>query len=425
MPYVDVSSTTYTCGGKSKSSSYSTKATAKVTVSTSGSVVNWSIKMETSGYPFVYLYVKIAGQVLYEGYYAQNPTNYGSKGYISCGSSTFPRGDGTSKSGTITYDKGTTKPTVDIWVGPSVWYDYSQTEAYNEKNRCYHTTATIDRIYYTAVGTGSTTITDNGNNTFTLTATKGADGTNNTASGPQDLKWGYSNSYGNTFTSGDKKNLEIKTAADATRTVYATSTTKAERGSNTTAATSLAVKQYVAPSKPTNFKLTHSKSRLTIKENWTCSWTAATAANTSSPVKFYRFRVYNGSNTVLLKDSSGTVLTTDAGTGARYYIDTTNTSVTFDPAKSGFLPGDTIYFTVHAFTKDGKGSTTDGNGIALYSGAAREPASGTYTVQNAGIVRVKVNGKWKEGQVLVKINGKWKEAETVLTKINGKWKEST
>ena len=61
--------------------------------------------------------------------------------------------------------------------------------------------------------------------------------------------------------------------------------------------------------------------------------------------------------------------------------------------------------------------------------------SDSYTVENAGVVNVRVNNKstqipeWKEGQVVVKAKlsdgtTAWKEAEVVLIKTADGWKES-
>ena len=43
---------------------------------------------------------------------------------------------------------------------------------------------------------------------------------------------------------------------------------------------------------------------------------------------------------------------------------------------------------------------------------------------NAGIIKIKVNGNWKEGQVWIKNGGIWKEATGVFIKNNGKWNSS-
>lgn len=268
----------------------------------------------------------------------------------------------------------------------------------------------------TAVGNGTVSITDNGDNTFTLKGAKGANGTNNKSTGPT-LSWGYTNDYGNSFSNGDKKTLSIKTASNATRTVYAKCYTGATYGSGNTVTASKAIKQYVAPSKPSGIKLTYSKSRLTIKENWTLEWTGGTKTNDSSPIKGYRIRIYKNGNTIKFKNSKGEVLTDDAGSGAdRYYYDRDNTETTMNinTSTNTFAPGDKVKVLIHTYTKNADGKRLFSDGVW----------SSEYTVKHAGIMRVKADGKWVEGQVYVKADGKWVEADVVKVKADGKWVEA-
>lgn len=418
-------STTLTCGGKSRSS-YDTSATATLKVSSSGSTISWSVSMATSGGGFVYFYLKIANKVLFNGYYAKSPTNYGSSGYITCESNAFPRGNGTSQSGSFTYSE-TTKPEIDLRVSASVWYDDSQSLDYNVKNRIYRKTATLNRIYYTEVGTGTTTITDNYNNTFSIKAIKGANGTNNTAGGPDTLKWDYTTDYSKSYTNNKALALEISGTAD-TRSVYAKSRTTATYGSDKTATATAKIKQYIGPSVPTKLEITYEKSRLTLKENWTLSWDGCTKANNTSPIKGYQIRIYRkrGTNSWVslpIYGKTGNLLSTVA-LDTFYNRDGTTKSLTIYPehyTASGkdILPGDKIKFSIRAYTKYGK----DNDGERLFK--HNETYSKEYTVQNAGTVRVKAGGGWKEGQVYVKVKGEWKEADIVKIKAGGAWAEST
>ena len=266
----------------------------------------------------------------------------------------------------------------------------------------------------TAIGNGTCSITDNGDNTFTLKGTKGASGTNNTASGPT-LKWGYDTDYDYTFKNGESKDLSIATKTNATRTVYAKSVTGAAYGDDKTAKDSLAIKQYVAPSKPSGISITYTKSRMTIKENWTLSWTGGKKTNDSSPVAGYRIRIYKNGKTIQFKNSDGDVKTT-TGSNSDYYYDRDDTSTTMsiNTSKNGFAPGDKVQVTICTYTKNGKGTR-------LCSGATE---SSEYTVQNAGVANVKVSGAWKEGKIWVKVSGAWKEAEVAKAKVSGAWKES-
>lgn len=276
--------------------------------------------------------------------------------------------------------------------------------------------AKLTRTWYTPIGTGDVKIKDNGDNTFTITGTKGKNGDNNTASGPN-LSWGYTDSYGTTATSGRAISLTIENPKAATRRVYAENVTTAAHGSSTTAKTHADIKQHVAPNAPTNLEITHSKSRMTIKENWTLSWTAATAKNKSSPITGYRIRLFKNGKAIPLKNSNGKIVST-AGTDDNYYdrplTTTKETTMLIDMQHYDFKPGDKVKATLYAYH-------TNGAGTKLFSSRV---TSDTYTVRNSGIMRAKLSGAWKEGQVYVKISDDWKEAAAVYVKINGSWKES-
>ena len=88
--------------------------------------------------------------------------------------------------------------------------------------------------------------------------------------------------------------------------------------------------------------------------------------------------------------------------------------MTITISKQEIVPGDTVKISIEAYSKNGIGTK-------LLSGAVE---SAQYLVQNAGIVRIKASGSWKEGQVYVKVSGAWKEADIVYAKVNGVWKES-
>lgn len=288
-----------------------------------------------------------------------------------------------------------------------------------------------------AVKAGTCTITDNGNNTFTLKGTKGANGTNNTATGPT-LSWGYTSNYGSSFKNGDIKTLSIADPTDATRTVYAKSVTGATYGSSKTATASKAIKQYVAPSAPGKPTISpFSKSKLTMKEHWLVDWQEATATNNSSPVKGYRIRIYKKaegetsfSTIPFYSKTSGQLLSSDSGSGVnRYYYDRTvydgsgnkrDKPMLLYPAIQDIEPGDTIKIGIYSYSVDAKGNK-------YFNGGGAETAqvfSAEYVVQNNGILRVKVGGTYREGQVFVKVAGTWKEADIVHTKVAGAWKES-
>lgn len=248
---------------------------------------------------------------------------------------------------------------------------------------------------------GAISISDNQNNTFTITAEKGKAGTNNPISYAM-VDWGYSTDYGNSFTvsttSGSiTKALEIGTKANATRTVYVKNAPKTQFLVGPYRTASLKINQYVAPSKPGIPKLTYTKSRLTIKENWNCSWTPASNTNSTSPVDGYIVNVYKNSS--------------------KYYdFYSTTTQCYINPNEEGyeFKPGDKISVGIIAYAKDAKSNEYKSS----------ESISEVYTVQHAGIVRPRVGNQWVEGQVKVRVNNAWVEAEVVKSRVNGAWVES-
>ena len=285
----------------------------------------------------------------------------------------------------------------------------------------------------TDIGTGTTTIKDNLNNSFTITATKGANGVNNTAYGPVNLKWGYdnSNNESNTYTNNQTIVLARNNPASSYRYVHATSTTTCGYGNYKVATAYQTIRQYYSPGNPgvptlkgDSFK----NGRLTVKQPWTYSWSSATKRGYGSG-KGYRIRVKkNGSFIKGLVYTNGSLT---LGTGTKDYVDSesTSNSVTFNPENLGFKAGDTVQLRIHAYTKNGLGQTewSVGNtSFNLFSAAVDSPET---TVQNAGVVHVKTDktdAGWKEGQVYVKIDSStWVEAETVFVKTSSTvWVES-
>ena len=176
---------------------------------------------------------------------------------------------------------------------------------------------------------------------------------------------------------------------------------------------------YIQPDPPKTLELTHSKSRLTIKENWVIKWSGAKKRNNTSPIKGYRVRVYRIRDGIKETVPIPNGYTTESFGIDKYYIDTESTaeSFTFDPT-SYFKAGDTAQVSIYAYTKDGYGEK-------IFSGNGTTPKfSTTYPVENAGIMRVKVGNSWLEGQVYVKVGTDWKEAESVQVKTGDGWKES-
>lgn len=368
-------------------------------------------------------------QASYGGVTASKPTSYyayytdrTSSGHVNVNNTT----ETTCFTATITGLSATTA-SVSITIGVG-WADYVG----NKKGELTFKLSIPE--YHGTVGNGTVSITDNYNNTFTLNGTKGASGINNPSTGPI-LKWGYNTKYSNTFTNGSIITLSASGDTSATRTVYAKSITGATYGDDQKIATAqLDVRQYIGPGESGKPVIFYNKNRLTTKENWWFSWTTAIKINDSSPVMGYRIRLYRKrGNSDFIKlpiyDSDGKNLSIKAVSGGDIYYDKDGNypfiyiypayySKAVHPDEPDILPGDQIKLTVNAYTRYGKDNT--GNQLFKTS----EVASDVSTVQNAGIMRVKVGGTWKEGQVYVKVGGTWKEAEVVQTKVNGYWKES-
>ena len=275
-------------------------------------------------------------------------------------------------------------------------------------------------IPYTNIGVGSIKFTDHYNNTFSFTATKGADGVNNPATGPT-ASWGYTSACVNSGVA-TKKELTIATESDAERKVWVKVATGSTYGKGDTVLTeSYKVKQYVAPKAP-GVPVVSSPTRLTTKGSWTFTWTAATAVNTSSPVKGYRIRLYKNGSLVkgLTTDEDNNITLKSGGTNEYLDSDSTSTAAIIDPTAFDFKAGDKVKLSISAYTKFGKAN----DGTRWLGKTPVVKTSSEYTVQNAGTVNIKVSGAWKEGQVYVKVNNAWEEAETISIKVGDSWKDS-
>jgi hypothetical protein len=284
-----------------------------------------------------------------------------------------------------------------------------------------YTVSKVSGTVATDVTPGSITITDNGNTTFSITASGGVNGTNNPVTSTT-LYYKLASSDNYTKASGlSVKNVSLDSStSNKYRTVYAYVEVKGTYGSKITSSTvSEKIINYRAPTSPGTPVISYNRSRLTVKEDWKYTWSAATKANDNSAVAGYRIRIYkNGSEVTGLKLGSDDVIT--KGTGSNTWVDRENTTLTatFDPVDLGFNPKDKVKLGVYAYSKNNKGTP-------LWSGSGKtQSVSAESTVQNAGIVHIKNSGTWVEGQVWVKISGEWKEAVSVQTKVSGEWKES-
>lgn len=396
-------------------------AKATLAIKTSGDKVNYTVTMYTavdgghSKKPGVALYLSIDGQVIFDDYWVYATTSASWNG--------FPTLNGSSRSGSIT-----TKKENDSSI--PVVLKVATTQRFNYADNYGSASDNITRTWYTNGTAPTLVVTDAKNNTATLAGSLGKDGTNNAI---KSATLYYTTDGSDPSSSSTRKSFSLTAASGASYsksvsvtkacTVKAYIVCKFEHSTSNKSA-SASVVYYANPSAPGVPVISYTKSRLTIKENWTYTWTAASAGNSNSPVKGYRVRVIkNGAAmTGLVYSASGTTNIISKGTNTNNYIDCANTNCTvkFDPAALGFKPGDTVKLGIYSYTVNGLGAQ-------LFNGGGQsddQVVSAVSTVQNAGVVHTKVNSTWKEGQVYVKVNNAWLEAETVSTKVNGTWYES-
>ena len=266
-------------------------------------------------------------------------------------------------------------------------------------------------------------ISNHGNNTFSITAYAGVAGDNNTIkSSTLKYKCG-SDAWLTAKSLTAVKNIPITCAATAaSQNIQAKVEVVTQRGDNPTGtADSVNIPNYQAPYWNTGAAVSLDGSslkngRLTIKKNWKFTWSGAQRQNDSSQIVGYKLKLKKGSNYVSGLNYSNGVLT-KSGSATEVYTGSTGTEVSFNPLDFSFAPGDTVILEVSAYSVDGTTSKTKKVSAAK--------SSVSQQVQNAGVVQVKINGAWKEGQVYTKVNNAWVEADTVLTRVNGTWVEST
>lgn len=369
-------------------------ATLDLTAGT-GSSCDWTVNVSRPDWNFYRIYLSIDGTVCLDSYI-----------------------QGNSKSKKHTGTTAISGDEVSITLG------IATSQNSTADNRMTKITKTLTRTKWEDVSDGTLEIEDHFNNSFTIKATPGS-GTNNPVLG-HEIVWGYSSDYDSNTGAGEGlKSLTIINEADAERTVYVKSITGPTYGTAGVKTISEGIRQYVAPSKPGKPVISYSKNRLTIREPWKFTWTAALPANASSPIIGYRIRVMKngvaitglgcGTNDTIILDSSNKNNWVDR--------DSTSCSITFDPVELGFSAGDTVSVGLYSYTRFGEDFTE----TQLFNGggySSQQAVSQDYPVLNAGIVRVKEGDAWKEGQVYIKVSGTWKEADTVYTKVNGSWKES-
>lgn len=421
-------------------SDYQQVLTLTASTNSSTGKLSWTLTASNnySGGVATCIYLSIGGTVIYNTYWSY--ANRGDRAW-----NTYPTGDG-SASGTI--DIGTSSTSTASFA-ISLKLCCAQ-DARGDTSRFKTTSGTLTRTWWTSIGTGTVSIADNYNNSYTVSGTRGAAGTSNAVNGAllywthtkkTDGSWSYSKaSNSESFGSGKtthSKTISFSPSTDATRQVAGAVVTDGARNDTDSGWITANIKQYVCPSSPGDPEISYTKSRLTIKEPWTFTWAAATRANSSSPVKGYRIRIYRKRGTgawttIDFHDAAGNKLT--SGSSDKTYDQdggSTNSFTLSNPARY-FLPGDQVQVKINSYTKYGNTNTGD----RLYNNT--QGVSPIWTVQNAGVMRVKPTrtSGWKEGVVWVKVRKnnivQWVEADIVQVKVNTsststkklEWKES-
>lgn len=264
---------------------------------------------------------------------------------------------------------------------------------------------------YNNVSGGTVTITDNGNNTATITGYSAANASNNVISSAK-LYWlvGYWQEAtvvwgGSTYFS---KTVSIPSGcAQITADLYSYA-----RVNTAHVTTTKSVKYYGDPGYPGKPVLNFRRRNPALRENVYFSWTSA-ASGTNVPVTGYRLRIYKNGNLLTgINPSDNSASYWDTGS--------TGTTFVFTSETFSFKAGDTVQLGIYSYGYDGAGNQKfNGGGVS-----SSHVYSDVYTFTNAAVVRLKVSGTWKEGQVYIKVGAVWKEADSVFVKQNGSWKES-
>lgn len=266
-------------------------------------------------------------------------------------------------------------------------------------------------VNYVAVSGGSVTITDNGNNTATITGKSASSKSQNAISSAK-LYWhiGYWNEQ--TVAWGPDTNFSKTISIPSGCTQISADLYSYGRVNTAYVTTTSVVKYYGNPGNPGVPTLSYRRRGPTVNETLTFNWGAA-SAGTNVPISGYRLRIWkNGVLQKGINPSNASAEEWDTGS--------TSTSYSFNPNTFGFKVGDKVKLGIYSYGYNGAGQILFNGGGA----ATAQVFSAEYTFINAGIIRIKKDGIWKEGQVYIKVNGVWKEADSVYIKKDGVWKES-
>lgn len=417
----------YAYGGKDW-----TNISLKISIAANGTVTYKATSTNnTGGWKYCGLWITVNGNTKGNNYF-----NTESECNNAFGNKKFPIDDDSTYSGsagTVSGDSVSYEIKLDCGSDGNV---HGWTGSANNNYKGVTKSGTINRNYWTDnTAGGKPTITNGKDGSFSISGKSGTAGTNNSITETK-LQYKLDSGSWTTCSANSLSTTELTCDDDvASQTVTARTRYKCALGGNTNSyiyseEAAATINNYVAPALPTKAPTIEvNKSRFTTRENWNCRWNrsgqTATALNGSSAVQGYRFILKQNGSVVDIKDSNGKVISsTTASTGWKY-LDTTSTSITIYPEIQGFVAGETVQIGIKPYSKDG-------NGKAVFNDNYKQ--SEIKTVQNAGVVRVKVktggtNAKpiydWKEGVVWVKVNKgtaakpdiQWVEADTVQAKV--------
>ena len=322
--------------------------------------------------------------------------------------------------------------------------------------------------YWTSITKGEISITDNGNNTFTVSGKNGKGGFNNALeSGTLNTTLGIEgvsfslvdvdtndalagktdeDKFSRTYKISDPDN-KIGDAGVIKVTSTITNVPSQSTDGTVVAKDEKVIKFYKVPNPPTSiWYVSNGKSSASdgtfeprLKKELSWRWTGASSGNSSSSITGYKIYIYknevvagasgtafNLKNPSSEADTSITNEPSDKGTPG-HKIETTltiNTRLNFKfiPKDEGFVNNDKCICRVFS-------ATTWGDNSIHYSTTG---VLGECTLKNGAVVWVRTPKSstdstlvWKEGTVYVYHEGRWQEAEGVYVRSGGQWKEST
>jgi hypothetical protein len=355
-------------------------------------------------------------------------------------------------SGTASYEKiinrftNTEEYTAKINVHIHSSSDMSLSGKHNSgTKKCQKITLELPIETITSVGAPKITITDLGNNNFRINVTPGAAGTNNPVTGVSNLYYGYDEASINKAYSNGSDILLPEGSVKDSRTIYATATTTGTYNSVATSPISKVIYQYFEPGQADNLAIScdETSNKLTLSKDWVLTWSKPEIANEYTSwipdYSYYQLCLYKNSEAISQLGASGengsceiiqnsenknNYINLKLGNYTDLQKETINITISSDTLKSlGFVTGDIVSFSITSVTKWGTRSSNDRN---FQSWSWGDTASSENYKISGGVVHIKVNDIWKEGQVYVKVGNDWKEAEGVyVKKTSTDWVEST